>query len=242
VRVGLIGRGRWGVHIQRALGDLGYETSWCDPAQPGGAPSADALLERVDRVVIATPPQSHAALVRKAISARVPFMVEKPLAMSAAEAFELVNFARAAVVQGAVGHIALSADGVQPYRGTRPLLTQAIRTSANAGYHGIPAWWDIGVHDVAVCVDLYGRPETVSVASDEDVYAATLAWPGATAILRGSRIARQKRWRIWFDDEVWDAYADPGREPLKNQIDWWVAGGDNLDAGALVVETLERGS
>lgn len=241
MRIGLIGRGRWGGHLQRATQDVGHEVVWYDPEQRGGMPSVEALLLRTERVIIATPPHLHAQMVDAAIDHRVPFLVEKPLAMNVDDAERLLTRARASGVQGAVNHIALFADGLQPFRSTRPRLTEALRTSSNAGYHNIPAWWDIGVHDVAVCVDMYGRPDTVSLVQDFDNYRATLAWPGATAIIQGTRTAHNKRWEIWFGDHGWDAYGDPGREPLKNLIGWWCAGGDNLDHAVTVVETLERG-
>jgi predicted dehydrogenase len=63
--------------------------------------SADELWERPeehDLVVIASPNESHAPLGRAAVDAGLPVVVDKPLALNAAEARELVDHAERAAV------------------------------------------------------------------------------------------------------------------------------------------------
>jgi predicted dehydrogenase len=60
------------------------------------APSADELFERpggIGLVVIATPNRTHAPLARAALAAGLPVVVDKPFAVTVAEAEELVGFA-----------------------------------------------------------------------------------------------------------------------------------------------------
>lgn len=64
----------------------------------------DDLLSSVDGVVVATPMETHAELVRR-ILPHAHVLVEKPLAMSTAEADDLVEFARAQPRRLMVAHI-----------------------------------------------------------------------------------------------------------------------------------------
>jgi len=68
--------------------------------------SLDELLERArpDGVVLATPNQLHVEHALQCIAARLPVLVEKPLAPTLAEGLRLVSAARAAGVPVLVGH------------------------------------------------------------------------------------------------------------------------------------------
>ncbi|PUB27666.1 putative dehydrogenase [Promicromonospora sp. AC04] len=67
---------------------------------PTSYPTPEALLadESIDAVYIATPHSSHRDLALQAIAAGKPVLVEKPIALSAAEAREIATAARAAGV------------------------------------------------------------------------------------------------------------------------------------------------
>jgi myo-inositol 2-dehydrogenase/D-chiro-inositol 1-dehydrogenase len=67
------------------------------------APSLDALFARVDGVVIATPTNTHAAVVRASIAARVPALCEKPIAGERREMALLVEEVEAGDVPVVVG-------------------------------------------------------------------------------------------------------------------------------------------
>ncbi|WP_432924080.1 Gfo/Idh/MocA family oxidoreductase [Microbispora sp. CA-135349] len=56
--------------------------------------SADALWDRCDLVVIATPNRTHVSLAAEALDAGLPVVVDKPLAGTAQEARDLVRLAR----------------------------------------------------------------------------------------------------------------------------------------------------
>lgn len=68
-------------------------------ARSAFATAEELLRERsVEAVLVASPPETHAGVVRAAIEARKPVLVEKPLAMTVEEARDLERRARAAGV------------------------------------------------------------------------------------------------------------------------------------------------
>src|SRR5215470_13919427 len=106
LRVGLIGAGYWGARLLRVFRGLeGVEVVLAvdgDPAQRAAVAgdvrvAADVAAlwgdASIDAVLVATPPSSHFALARAALAAGKHCWVEKPLALRAAEARELVDVA-----------------------------------------------------------------------------------------------------------------------------------------------------
>jgi predicted dehydrogenase len=107
LRLGIIGAGYWGeklVRVFRATAGTRVQVVCDTDAQRRTAVGVETetvgtlreLLQRddVDAVVVATPPSSHYALARQVLAAGKHCWVEKPLAMRAAEARELVALAR----------------------------------------------------------------------------------------------------------------------------------------------------
>ena len=105
LRVGVIGAGAWGRNHVRTLASMPDVelTAVCDlsasvrektsRAYPGVlvTDSVQALLERVDAVVVASTARTHAALGLEAVRAGKPVMVEKPYALTVREAVELAE-------------------------------------------------------------------------------------------------------------------------------------------------------
>lgn len=135
MRVGLIGYGYWGQKLARVLDQLGVLAAICDtdPARLQAAREAYPLgvglwglpellfnppgdLVRpasLDRVVIATPPETHYALAAEALARGLGVFVEKPLATTYKEAKQLENLAREKGLPLMVGHIYLHCPGIQ---------------------------------------------------------------------------------------------------------------------------------
>ncbi len=106
LHLGIIGAGYWGEKLLRVFRPLDgvLVQAVCDnDARRRAAVAADVdtvseiseLLRRhdVDAVLVATPPSSHYAVARAVLAAGKHCWVEKPLAMRAAEARELVGMA-----------------------------------------------------------------------------------------------------------------------------------------------------
>lgn len=236
MRVGLIGCGYWGSKIRRSLHELDCDTVVYDPAHEETVDSPTRLIELSDAVVVATPPQHHAEMVDRCVERQTPFFCEKPFTLNPIDAAWLRLAARLTDTRGAVGYIALHADGF-PEEADKIVVR---RESDSAGYHNISAWWDIGAHDVAGYCHLFGRPDHIDISQDFDTYHARLTNRRGVADLQGTRRGG-KAWEWLVDGEVWTPYASQ-KEPLKSELEWWLSGGDNLDLGLAVSETLHRAS
>lgn len=234
MRVGLIGCGGWGSLIRRALEDLGHDTVVYDPAHPDTMSSANRVCKIADKVVVAVPPQHQASEVNRVLEWGKPFFCEKPFTLNPTDAAFLRMSARMAGVHGAVGYIALHADGF-PLDADKLIVR---RQTESPGYHDVDAVWDLGAHDVAAFVHLFGRPDTVDYQGDRDTYQLRLENKRGVADLQGSRTGG-KLWEYLVDGEHWTPYASK-REPLKTEMEWWLDGGDNLNAALTTVETLSR--
>jgi UDP-2-acetamido-3-amino-2,3-dideoxy-glucuronate N-acetyltransferase len=119
LRIALIGAGAWGKNLARTLAELQRLVTVCD-RNADLLKKYEALYPRVkktlhaeevlqdestDAVVIATPPATHYALAKQALSCGKHVLVEKPLALSAREGEELVELARRQKKILMVGHL-----------------------------------------------------------------------------------------------------------------------------------------
>src|SRR5689334_22408222 len=110
LRMAVVGYGYWGPNLVRniverpelelaALCERDAERAAAFSSKVPGVPWIDDL-ERVlddptiDALVVATPPRTHHAIVKAALEAGKHVMVEKPLATTSADAYELVEIAR----------------------------------------------------------------------------------------------------------------------------------------------------
>lgn len=111
IRLGIVGAGLIGKRHIAAIAHVPQATlsAVCDPhaEQIAGLPwvgDYDSLLQAVDGVILAVPNDLHAAMTLKAIAAKVPVLVEKPLASTAAQGAQMVAAADAANIPLLVGH------------------------------------------------------------------------------------------------------------------------------------------
>lgn len=119
LRIACVGAGYWGKNLVRNFQDLGALAWICetDPERrrrlAADFPAArvtgslDEVLADPDvaGLAIATPAETHGALVRQAVMARKDVLVEKPLCLSVAEGEALVNLAAKADRVLMVGHL-----------------------------------------------------------------------------------------------------------------------------------------
>jgi predicted dehydrogenase len=188
IRVGLAGLGYWGPNLARNFDDLAALTWLCDLSpdllERFGArypnarttPRFDDLLddEALQAVIVATPVATHYELARRALEAGKHVFVEKPPALSALEAEELVSLAEERGLVLLPGHLLLYHPAVAKLKeliasgelgdvrylyGNRQNLGQ-IRKDENA-------LWSLGVHDLSVILHLIGEEPAEVLARGE---------------------------------------------------------------------------
>ncbi len=193
MRVAVAGLGYWGPNLARNFGALpGCELVWLCDASPdtlervgGQHPGAgrtgdlDEVLadDTVDAVVLATPVPSHGALAVKVLDAGKHCFVEKPLALTVAEAEAAVAAGERAGKVLMVGHlleyhpavstlksITDSGDlGDIHYVYSHRLNLGKLRADENA-------LWSLGAHDVSVLLHLLDGEEPSEVQARGEAY------------------------------------------------------------------------
>jgi predicted dehydrogenase len=203
-----IGFGYWGPNLARNLGalagprwrhlvDLAPERREKAAAlypQVNVTGDLDAVLadEEVCAVIVATPAASHAPLARRALAAGKNVFVEKPLALSSADAVELARTADDKGLVLMVGHtfefnpaVRAMKDYVDSGEIGEVLYLHSQRLNLGRIQSDINAFWSIGPHDVSIANFLLGAsPEWVSArgarylnAAVEDVMFVTAGYP-----------------------------------------------------------------
>jgi predicted dehydrogenase len=230
LRIGLIGYGRWGRKLLKALQTLpGAELcAVCDVRlsdlrfsegveRPTGVPasarifsSAQQMLqvETLDAVVIATPSETHAELALLALRHDLHVFVEKPLALDVDRAEVVVRTANELRRTLMVGHIlhhdaAVSiAYGLLHAGAIGPVrLLLAERSNAKQG-DAAAAWWELAPHDIAVCSRVFGQePQWVEATADSCSARATLGYVGGVACLQVGYQTTRVRRMAWLGDE-----------------------------------------
>lgn len=205
----MIGVGNWGKNVLRNMAALPKVElrAICDPSSqnlakaaaqyPGVATSADPdpviADEGIAAVAIATPATTHHALAKKALLAGKHVFVEKPMTMSSAEAFDLLQTAEAAKRTLMVGHLLEYHPAVEKLKSLvdtgelgaiRYLYSQ--RVNLGVVRQDENAWWSLAPHDISIALSLIGKePLTVAARGAsflnkgiEDVVFANLAFEG----------------------------------------------------------------
>jgi predicted dehydrogenase len=209
VRVGQIGLGYWGPNLLRSLRSLPHaqvvavadsdERRLADVAGsgPGLGVTRDyrELLARpdVDAVVVAVPASLHARMVGEALEAGKHVFVEKPLAMTVADATRVVELAAQRQRVLMVGHTFLYNAAV---RRLKEYITSgelgdvfylyAQRLNLGRVRQDVNALWNFGPHDVSILLYLLdAAPQDVSARGFaylqpglEDVVFMTVTFPG----------------------------------------------------------------
>ncbi|MGH7906469.1 MAG: Gfo/Idh/MocA family protein [Candidatus Binataceae bacterium] len=184
--IGVVGLGYWGPNWVRNFFTLGCARRIiaCDLDQARRdhvkslyagietTASFEDLLDdpEVDGVVIATPVSTHYRLARRVLEADKSVLVEKPLAMSASEAADLVAIARDRGRVLMAGH---TFEYSAPVLKIRDLITagelgdifyiSSVRANLGLFQHDINVAWDLATHDISIILMLMGRmPEAVS--------------------------------------------------------------------------------
>ncbi|MCC6224686.1 MAG: Gfo/Idh/MocA family oxidoreductase [Thermoleophilia bacterium] len=176
--VGQAGLGPWGSNLARNFGELARLKWLCDldraafDGRAGRFPqttftsSFDDLLAdpEVDAVVVATPVPTHAELARRALEAGKHVFVEKPMALTAADAAGLVELAAGRGLVLMPGHLLLYHPGVRMLKELLDtgelgdvLYVYGNRQNLGTIRRDENALWSLGVHDLSVILHLLGE-------------------------------------------------------------------------------------
>lgn len=180
-KIAVVGCGYWGSNHARTLSELGALYGVSDrhedraealAARHGARPiGIDALLDdaAIDGLVLALPPQYHADLAVAALAAGKHVLVEKPLALSVADARRVVDAAERSGLIAMTGHVlrfhpafeALEALIAQGELGTVRYI-HSHRVGLGKFHAENDALWDIAPHDLSLILAITGeKPVTV---------------------------------------------------------------------------------
>ncbi len=189
IRVGVAGLGYWGPNLARNFAAIaGCELVWCcdDSAAarsraelqfPGAGvtDSLDDLLAdpSLDAIALATPVPTHAALAERVLQAGKHCFVEKPLAVSVADAQRAVDAAATAGRTLMVGHLLEYHPGLRALKeladsgelGDQIYYIYGNRLNLGKLRADENALWSLGAHDVSVVLSLAGDAEPVEVTA-----------------------------------------------------------------------------
>ena len=157
LRLGLVGRGRWGRNIERTLRSfpdvtvLAIPRGGCDPRE-------------LDGVVVASPSATHAAVALPYIEYGLPTFIEKPMATSVAEAEALRDAAERSGAPIFVGHLQLYNPAFRKALETLPALG-AVRYLLFEGMDSNPradssVLWDWLPHHLSMARAIFGLDAT----------------------------------------------------------------------------------
>lgn len=232
IRVGLLGHGQAGCVLHAPLIEAAgafriaaVATSRTESlAERRDAPrqelAARAVIEAedVDLVVIATPNDSHVDLAAAALDAGKHVVVDKPFALSAADADRLIELAdrkgrvltvfhnrrldgdflgvRRAIASGELGEVLLFEARWDRFR---PIPPQTWKNQPGGG-----VLWDLGPHLIDQALQLFGPPDSVRAdiaaqregARTEDYFELTLSYGRMRCILSAACVVAAARPRF----------------------------------------------
>jgi len=220
----------------------------------------------IDLVVIATPNALHAPQAIAALRAGKAVVVDKPFAVTAAEAQTMAEAARAADKLLAVFHNRrwdsdfltlqrLMADGVlgqivqfeSHFDRFRPVVRDRWR---ERGGPGAGAWMDLGPHLLDQALVLFGEPLAIAAdigiqregAGADDYFHVTLRYPTLRVILHGSLLTAAADLRLAVHGTK-ASFIKHGLDPQEGQLKAGMtpgAAGYGVDARPGVLTTVEN--
>lgn len=192
VRMGVIGCGYWGPNLVRNIVEApGMEAVGVADLNPQRLAAIaarfpnvqtvgayqDLLALGVEAVIIATPPSTHHTIARSCLLQNVHVLVEKPLALSAPHAEELIQLAaerERVLMAGHTFEYNAAVHEVKRLIDAGELgeigYIDAVRTNLGLYDLQLNALWDLAPHDISIILALLGHELT-----------AVRAWGTATA-------------------------------------------------------------
>jgi predicted dehydrogenase len=246
--VAVVGLGYWGPNLLRVLMERSdVEVRWiCDrdvaaldrfaaryPSVRRTTEIDDVLGDpEVDGVILATPVFTHHALGRRCLDAGKHTFVEKPLAPSADQALEMMDFAAERELVLMCGHTFLYSPPVRAIRRLidsgelgNILFVSASRVNLGLHQRDVSVIWDLGPHDFSILLYWLGEPPEFIRATGRDsivpgiadVAFVTMEFPdGVIANVELSWLAPSKlRRTVIVGSKKMVVYEDGAPEPIR---------------------------
>ena len=144
MKLGLIGRGKWGQVYAKTLSEMGIEFK-----QTG----RDWDSKGVDGVIIASKAESHFMIAKSLINARMPCLIEKPITFSFKRSERLLEWAEEydkSIVF--VSHTRLYSNAWREFKDSLPLIHSVEMQFGRKCK--IDSKLDCGPHLISMCLDL----------------------------------------------------------------------------------------
>jgi len=192
VRLGLVGYGRWGKVVARALARVGDLIAICDTWEERATAATrdwedwgvrstvfhDDLVGVCDAVWIATPTVDHAATIRFYLDQGIHVLAEKPVVTDLDVAADLVDLARkrGVLLMGGFLGIHTGCHG-ELLASPRPRELEIVRRNTRPSLSDGDVLWGLGPHDVASVIAVMGsRPNVVSATGGVHYCQVEMIW------------------------------------------------------------------
>ncbi len=164
MKLGVIGKGRWGNVYARTLERMAIEyrldgRGWRD---------AGWFESGLDGAIIASAPASHFSIAGELIQAGMPVLVEKPVCLGSRDAHALLEKAESSRAIVFAGNTRLYSPAWRAFR--KRALAAGVRSvvaSAGSSDTKLGPWWDWGGHLVAMCLDLDFNPRNAQLRTHD---------------------------------------------------------------------------
>lgn len=188
--IGIVGRARWG----RILEETVKKDPRVERVVVRGRSWEDLLDSRLSGVMVACPPAYHVDVARPFLEAGIPLFIEKPLALTRADAESLAEMAALRPrVPILVDHLLLFSELYAPirervHRGRAEGATvdrMWITWTGAKKREDTPALWDYASHVIALALDLFGPEITFIWDSGHEEYTSIVSIEGGPFAGRG---------------------------------------------------------
>ncbi len=180
MKVGIVGTGNMGSKYIKKFEILGYDTVLIDkdvskldryPEHKKKYTDIDEALKKEDihTLFIATDPQSHIPLAKKALERKINVMVEKPPAINPQELEDAIKFAEKNGVILGVSEIELRSNSVRNLKIEKDIdEVEAYRLNLGKGY--INPFYDLAWHDLYIFSYLFGDVKIKKVEDKGNIF------------------------------------------------------------------------
>jgi predicted dehydrogenase len=194
VRIGMIGCGYWGPNLIRNFIDLNnsevvmvvdlkkdrlakIKNNY--PQVQVSENFRDLFDQKLDAVVVATPPSTHHSITKECLEHGLHALVEKPLTLNSAHAEELIELAEKKDLTLMVGHTFEYNAAVHALKDLMDkgelgqiYYLDAARLNLGLFSRDLNVLWDLAPHDISILLYLLGKlPVAVSAQGTQCVFA-----------------------------------------------------------------------